>query len=78
MLTKQHLKNAFLDGNFCLERHQTFWSQIDNNDVLMGDRKEMGSELNCQTIKLGKNNKSLLVGLTDTKGKNWYSWIHAE
>lgn len=78
MLTKQYLKNAYFDGNLCLERRQTFWSQIGNNDCLMGDRKEVGSGVNCQTIKLGENNKSILVCLTDTKGNYWYSWIHAD
>jgi hypothetical protein len=78
MLTKKHLKNAFLDGQFVLECPQWFWPKISHDDILTGEHKNIGSGLTCQTIKLDKSNKSLLVSLTDTKGNYWYSWIHAE
>jgi hypothetical protein len=78
MITPKHLKNAFSDGVFYLPRHATFWAQMDKNYYLSGEMKEMCSELACKPIAIGEKGKSLLLCLTDIKGKEWYSWFHAE
>lgn len=73
MLTKQHLRNVLLDGVFYLPRHQTFWSNINKENVLFGERKEMGSELACYPMFLSDNKKALLVSIMDSKNQTWYS-----
>lgn len=71
---KKHLRNCFLDGQYITERATEFWSKRDADDCLAGERKTMGSELICQPLRL--TDHALLVMLTDTKGNDWFSWIH--
>ena len=67
-----------MDGVFYLPYHQYFFDKIDSTDILGGNKQDMGSGLACSPIRLSKNKKALLISLTDTKYKNWYSWFHAE
>lgn len=69
------LRKCWHDGQYITERATEFWSVRSEGDCLAGERKTMGSELICQPLRF--TGKSLLVCLTDTNGKQWFSWIHA-
>jgi hypothetical protein len=61
-------------GEYVTERATEFWSVRQADDCLAGERKTMGSDLVCLPIRF--TGKALLVSLTDTNGKQWFSWIH--
>lgn len=71
----KQLRNAWHDGEFITERATDFWSQC-RKHLCCGERKVFGSELHCQPLSF--NGHSLLVCLTETNGKTWFSWIHPE
>lgn len=73
--TAHHLKNAWIDGEYELERATDFWTQRDDTDCLAGERQFMGSGLMCKPLRF--TGKSLLVYLVDTKGTTWFAWIHS-
>ena len=73
---RAHLKRCFVAGEYVTERATTFWSRHDVRDgTCTGEKMLVGSDLPCQTIRL--TGSALLVCLTDTKGRDWFAWIHA-
>lgn len=70
----KHLRQSFARGEYVTERATEFWSVRQADDCLAGERKTMGSDLVCLPIRF--TGKTLLVCLTDTNGKQWFSWIH--
>jgi hypothetical protein len=77
-----YLRNCLLDGQFPTENVTEFWSVSmpdptrDGVPVLVGEKLMVGSDVSCQPLRLVNN--ALLVCLRDSKGCNWYSWIHAD
>ncbi len=73
--SRQHLKNALLDGQYILERATDFWSRRDADDCLAGERKLIGSDVVCSPLRF--NGSALLVYLVDSHNQTWFAWIHA-
>ena len=73
---QQHRKllNAYLDGEYQLERPIVFFAQRDESDCLLGEQKTIGSEIICQPLRW--TGQALLVCVTD-KNDNWYAWVHS-
>lgn len=71
----KHLRNAYHDSQYILERATCFFSTRDQSDCLAGDRKLIGSDVTCTPIRF--TGKALLVSVFDTTGKAWFAWIHA-
>lgn len=71
---RAYLQDCFRNGQCELPRATDFWSQMDAQKCLAGERKLIGSGVTC--ISLLFTGSALLVMLTDSKGKDWYSWIH--
>lgn len=78
MITTTNLRNAYLDGEFILPCHRTFYSKLTEDFICHGETKEFGSDLSCYPLRLSNNNKSILLSLEDTKGNIWYSWFHTD
>lgn len=81
-MTKQQAMNCFLDGQFYTEGVTEFWSATmpdplrEGCPTLAGERLTVGSEVHCRPLRFTGN--ALLVCLQDSKGRTWYSWVHAE
>jgi len=75
------LARCFADGHYTTERATDFWSKTvapypGVYPTLAGERMTIGSEVQC--VPLFFTGRALLVSITDSKGRDWFSWIHAE